>query len=264
MSDPPDYPSMQQLRDAQPPISQLPGQLGLIWPLTGPLTAILIKQGDNPPTPYCTIADNNITQYHPLANAPLTDPKISSITVTVDELNQWEDVWLDDHEHHHSPDHSPSDDFEYQSFPDWDPEQDEGEVQLVKCCGEARPRNTKVSLIVTAAPNGDGFVTLRDYLSAVHPWLVGMREDLKTAYNVTSGGEVESAMELSVCSTALDELSLETELNMSPPRGMPVTEDAEAVVYGRRTEWPSADEHQANLRRMLGDQSISIPGASVP
>ncbi|KAF3805935.1 hypothetical protein GCG54_00013609 [Colletotrichum gloeosporioides] len=31
--------------------------------------------------------------WHPFSQAALTEPKVSSMTVVVDDLNEWEDVW---------------------------------------------------------------------------------------------------------------------------------------------------------------------------
>jgi len=83
------YPSMQKLRDAQEAFQEHPGRRGLIWQLGGPLsTAILIKHGGNPPEPYCNRTGTNNDQWHALTTSSLTEPKISSITVQVSELDR--------------------------------------------------------------------------------------------------------------------------------------------------------------------------------
>jgi hypothetical protein len=61
-------------------------------------------------------------------------------------------------------------------LPDYDPEEDEeGPEHLLVCCGTQRPRSKAVSVVVRSSGE---FVTIHDYLSTVHPWLVGLREDL--------------------------------------------------------------------------------------
>jgi hypothetical protein len=256
---PPTYLSMQELRDAQGAIQELPGRLGLIWPLNGPLsTTILIKQGDNPPEPYCNRTGTSTDQWHALATSSLTEPKISSITVQVNELEMWEDDWYERHCQHSDPDSDYGPDFEWQAFPDWDPEVDEGEMQLVKCCGELRPRDKKASLTVTPASDGQGFVTLHDYLSAVHPWLMSLRTELIAGLGTMYDTPLEPDVQLSVNSNALDSLTIETELNMFPARGGPsLPPEAEPVIYGQTTEWPSEEEFYAKLTKRMADQDPS-------
>jgi hypothetical protein len=265
---PPTYPSMQELRDAQGAIQELPGRLGLIWQLNGPLsTAVLIKQGVNPPEPYCNRTGTNTDQWHALATSSLTEPKISSITVQVSELELWEDDWYERHCLHSDPDGDYGPDFEWQAFPDWDPEVDEAEMQLVKCCGELRPRNKKASLTVTPARDGQRFVTLHDYLSAVHPWLMSLRRELIAALSVMYDTSLEPDAQLSVNSTALDTLTIKTELNMFPAQsGPPLPPGAEPVIYGRRTEWPSEEEFHARMRGLMADQNadvVNVPARDV-
>ncbi|KAH7327230.1 hypothetical protein BKA65DRAFT_510201 [Rhexocercosporidium sp. MPI-PUGE-AT-0058] len=208
---PPNHPTIQELRDVQSHIQELPGKLGFIWPLDGPLdnTAILIKQGPAAPEPYYSATTS---QYHSLANSSLTEPKISSITVRATELELWEDNWLERHAQHsdpHADDNGP--DVELRAFPDWDPNVDEGEMQLVKCYGESRPRVKQASFTATPARDGQGFVTIHDYLSAVHPWLVSLRGELIAALTTLYDQPLEPEVQLSVNSTALDDLAIGTE-----------------------------------------------------
>lgn len=259
---------MQELRDAQGAIQELPGKLGLIWPLNGPLsTAVLIKQGANAPEPYGTGTGTSSDHWHALAASSLTEPKISSITVQVSELEVWEDDWYERHCQHSDPDGDYGPDFEWHAFPDWDPDVDEGEMQLVKCCGEPRPRNKKASLTVTPARDGQGFVTLHDYLSAVHPWLMGLRSELRAAMGVMYDRPLEPNEQLSVNSTALDTLTIETELNMFPVQGVsPPPPGAEPVVYGQTSGFDSEEVFNARMRRMMeaeGAQWIDGPTRDV-
>ena len=72
----------------------------------------------------------------------------------------------------------------------WNPEvnDDDGDwnkYDLTECCGQMAPRNKGVSLKVLPAEDGEGFVTLHDYLSAVHPWLMSLRGDIIGALTTT-------------------------------------------------------------------------------
>lgn len=87
-------------------------------------------------------------------------------------------------------------------------------MQLVKCCGQLRPRHLNASLTLEPAVDGEGFVTLHDYLSAVHPWLMGLRKELIAAVSLMYDTPLEPDVPLSLNSTALDALTIETELNM--------------------------------------------------
>lgn len=57
-------------------------------------------------------------------------------------------------------------------------------MQLLMCCDEIRPHGKDVKLVVKPATGGEGFVTVHDYVSALHPWLMNMREDIVKAKGV--------------------------------------------------------------------------------
>jgi hypothetical protein len=171
----------------------------------------------------------------------------------------WEDDWFERHCVHSDPDGDYGPNFEWQSFPDWDPEVDEGEMQLVKSCGELRPRNKKASLTVTPARGGQGFVTLHDYLFAVHPWLMSLRRELIAALSAMHDTSLAPDTQLRVNSAALDTLTIETELNMFPAQGgSPLPPGAEPVIYGRRTEWEPEEKFRARMRKLMADQSADV------
>ncbi|KAH8199949.1 hypothetical protein TruAng_005888 [Truncatella angustata] len=161
----------------------------LYWTLSGPLsTAIWVMEEtfyhpDFPLEPYYCPATSEMgaASWSPVSQSPLTDPKISSVTVRVDHLENWEDQWYDVHREHTEPDwdHDENDMFRWGHLLDYDPDEDEdGPEHLLKCCGEERPRKKSTSLLVEA--KGD-FVTIHDYVSAVHPWLMGLRNDILQA-----------------------------------------------------------------------------------
>lgn len=122
-------------------------------------------------------------------------------------------------------------------------------------------------MTVTSARDGQGFVTLHDYLSAVHPWLMGLRSELRAALGAMYDTPLEPNVQLSVNFTALDTLTIETELNMFPVQGgSPPPPGAEPVVYGRTTEFESEEGFNARMRRMMeaeGAEWIDVPTRDV-
>jgi hypothetical protein len=96
---------------------------------------------------------------------------VSSITVTVYLLDNWAEDWEDVHRHCAERDRE-----RVISLPD-------GTKQLDRCCGTDRP-GAGPSLTVTAGAGGDsspGFVTIHDYVTAVHPWLLAHEADIRLA-----------------------------------------------------------------------------------
>lgn len=122
--------------------------------------------------------------WHPVAQLPISEPKVSWITVRVYELEEWEDAWYEAHWGHAEG----GEGVEWASSEHNDEDEDYGmrdehtEVQLLKCCGIAWPRGKNVSLVVKPAVDGEEeFVTVHDYLTAVHPWLMGFRGEILAA-----------------------------------------------------------------------------------
>ncbi|KAH7371719.1 hypothetical protein BKA66DRAFT_514065 [Pyrenochaeta sp. MPI-SDFR-AT-0127] len=116
----------------------------------------------------------------PIAQSPLTEPKTSSVTVGVEQLDDWKDQWMELHRDHAipGPHNDESDEARFGSLSDFDSDSEEGPEHLLRCCRGDRPRKTKVSLTVNATK---GFLTVHDYVSAVHPWLLALREKILQA-----------------------------------------------------------------------------------
>ncbi|KAG4416310.1 hypothetical protein IFR04_010529 [Cadophora malorum] len=109
------------------------------------------------------------------------EPKCSSITVRVDDLERWEDNWLEYHEHSDSPEWCvPS--ARWGTNPDLIHVEDWGEgPHLLECCGTQRPLGKAVSVLVEASSEF-GFVTVHDYFSTVHPWLMSLHDEIREAH----------------------------------------------------------------------------------
>ncbi|KFY31394.1 hypothetical protein V493_01145 [Pseudogymnoascus sp. VKM F-4281 (FW-2241)] len=199
--DEPSYPSYRELQSdgvhviVSPKVTQR-----LFWPFDGVFpTCISIMK-----TPYSLdslepyfqpdTSGSSTSTWHEISQLPLTEPKISSIKVSVDDLDLWEEMWLEQHRGHTGPS------AEYVTYGDlsdderpyptemkedggW--ESDSDTEYLVRCCGEDRPLNSENAATLVVEPSADnGFVTVHDYVSAVHPWLMSLREDILTAKRV--------------------------------------------------------------------------------
>lgn len=161
----------------------------LYWALSGPITkAISIKDNahydpDFPLQPYCLQTEPSL-KWASIAQSPLTEPKISSVTVLVDPLYEWEERWMEMHARHAFPDEDHEESWvKFGTLVDFDPDSDEEEVEegkghMLRCCGGDRPRKPGVSLSVYATGE---FLTVHDYVSAVHPWLMDLREKILQA-----------------------------------------------------------------------------------
>jgi hypothetical protein len=157
--------------------------LRLYWTLNGPLASAISVMEDkfyDPDVPldsYC-LQNEPSPSWSLVAQSPLTEPKISSVTVGVEQLDDWEDEWMELHRDHATPD-SQSAEVQFGALADFDADSDEeGPEHLLRCCGADRPRKQKASLTVNAPGS---FLTVHDYVSAVHPWLMSLREKILRA-----------------------------------------------------------------------------------
>jgi PHD/YefM family antitoxin component YafN of YafNO toxin-antitoxin module len=154
----------------------------LYWTLNGPLvSAIFVMDNDyydpdTPLEPYCLHAGPE-PSWSSVAQSPLTEPKISSVTVSVEQLDDWEDQWFELHRDHAVPIRDDSND---QMSPVYESDQEEEEEtgSFLNCDCKNRPPSTKFSLVVNAT---EGFLTIHDYVSVVHPWLMSHRETILRA-----------------------------------------------------------------------------------
>lgn len=113
--------------------------------------------------------------WHEISQLPLTEPKISSIKVSVYELNLWEEMWLEQHRGHTgagaeyitygdlSDDERP---YPKEMKEDGGWQSDSDTEYLVRCCDEDRPPNSENAATLVVKPSADnGFVTVHDYIS---------------------------------------------------------------------------------------------------
>ncbi|PQE09087.1 domain containing protein [Rutstroemia sp. NJR-2017a BVV2] len=129
--------------------------------------------------------------WHEISQLSLTEPKVSSIEALAYVLYKWESDWIEWHKDHAGDEFNP----EYVTYGDLSDEdrpyaenskedgnwEDDSETKfLVKCCGQDRPLRKKGIKLLVAPSAGNRFVTVHDYISvtAVHPWLMSLREDI--------------------------------------------------------------------------------------
>lgn len=172
----------------------------LYWALTGPLsTSIFVMpepfyDPNAPLEPYVRGGSSgaDASDLHPVSPSPLTEPKIRSATVSVDVLDDWEKLWGETHDGHWD---GPDDDWEAEGsqvrfgmIPGEDPEYEgfPGQEHLRRCCGVDRPLDKAAKLVVEATGE---FLTVHDFVSAVHPWLLGLRDDILAAYGDAVAGK---------------------------------------------------------------------------
>ena len=136
------YRTYETLRAARTTVAGAPNSAKLLFmPVQGTVQSAIEVLSDpgNPDTrtPY---HDRAAGTYHPVSALPISEPKVSSITVHVSELENWEEYWLTVHEEHSEPDAPPD------AFPDakWgklsggggdeDNEDEDDDKLLLLCC----------------------------------------------------------------------------------------------------------------------------------
>ncbi|USP77806.1 hypothetical protein yc1106_05080 [Curvularia clavata] len=132
------------------------------------------------------------TPFHQISTSPATEPPVSSITVRLMELEDWESDWVDAHEPHAQHD---SGDAQWSTEP---------RTKLMRCCGQRRPYPPAPLLVQSAE---GGFVTVHDFVTQTHEWLQPLRKDILSAMEVTFG-RVYSDSQLYLALIALDNLML--------------------------------------------------------
>lgn len=185
-SQPAQYPTDQELRSSGVSPHSTLATARLIWSFSGSLeTSISVMASAynvDVLEPYFQPGAGGGSPWHTISKSSLTHPPVSAIVATVDDLEVWESDWKDFHRNHSEPDsYNESEDLQYGDLPDYDPEKDEAPPHLLVCCGTDRPRKKSGGVLVTASPSGPGFITVHDYITTVHPWLMRNRDDILDA-----------------------------------------------------------------------------------
>jgi hypothetical protein len=113
---------------------------------------------------------------HPINQLPATHPPVSSMTISIDMLEQYQSDWIEAHQPHADPE-----DFEDQNDPMCPKLDSDGCVE--RCCGQDRPGpGPRLELV---AKDGE-FVSIGLYVSIVHKWLRELDGLLRAAEGVVS------------------------------------------------------------------------------
>ena len=204
-------PSLEQRDSPSDPVNLIPETRRFRWTLNGPLeTAITVSRDvyfdpDEVPEPYYLGNDNDKekedgkeSKWHAFSQLPLTEPKVSSLRLCVDPLDHWDYHWMEKHDQHLDPDEKragnvPDDHILYGPLPREaayeDGTVDPGDEHLLVCCGQKRPlgKEAKGVVVKPTAGEGPGFVTIHDFISTVHPYLMVRRDEVLAAMSEDPG-----------------------------------------------------------------------------
>lgn len=171
-----------ELRSDRVPVIFCPdAKQRLFWPLDGvfPTSISVMKTPRSPDSlepyflPDTTGSGSGSGTWHELSQLPLTEPKISSVEVSVDYLKHWQDTWLEHHREHTggnaeyvlygdmSDDDRP---YPTEMKEDGGWESDSETEFLMRCCDDDRPLKKNAKLLVKPSAGND-FVTVHDYVS---------------------------------------------------------------------------------------------------
>ena len=242
-------PSFEALRDAREPASPSEDTRRILWLLNGPrATSIWVEEDPKNPDscePYFRQSpDGEATSWHP--DIPLTEPKVSFVTVQITDMEYMEHMehrWLKMHTGHvnlTATEDEYDNEFEYGPLSDEDSDaESDGEWEwrghyLLMCCGIGRPRRKSVSIEVKpSASSGRDFVTLHDYLTTVHPWLLGHREDILASMGMADEDPpLPTETSLVMSFSSLDWLTFYEETDWTKRLG-PLPHRAESQVLGK-------------------------------
>ncbi|EHK39365.1 hypothetical protein TRIATDRAFT_288158 [Trichoderma atroviride IMI 206040] len=196
--DEPPHPSFEELRSNEERVLFSPAAKRLYWPLEGVFpSAISVMRTSRSvvelePFFRPDTSGSGSGTWHEISSLPLTDPKVSSVEASLRDLDQWESDWLAWHRDHTASEFSA----EYITYGDLSDEErpyanepnqdgsweDDSDAEfLIRCCENDRPLRKGGLKIKVTSSAGNNFVTVHDYVSAVHPWLMGLRGDIMRA-----------------------------------------------------------------------------------
>ncbi|KAF6817711.1 hypothetical protein CMUS01_12042 [Colletotrichum musicola] len=259
------FPSFEERRKANQPVALTIEAKRIFWKLQGPLPDNVSvtrdwRNRESPREPFAHHdSEGNITRWHPVAQAPLTEPKVGSVTVSVDVLERWQDQWLERHERHAHPGDTNNvfgeldAELYEESGEEGSEDEDEG-PQLLRCCNTDRPR--RAPRLVVKPSSTEGYVTVRDHISTVHLWLLGQREDIIQADNVWDDKKPAHYERLAVSFAWPDGLHIMNEeryVSLLAPRKTVVVDTATAPLIERMRQNPPRPFNYQNLYRASSD-----------
>ncbi|KAK1767266.1 hypothetical protein QBC33DRAFT_537816 [Phialemonium atrogriseum] len=136
----------------------------LHWPLFEPITAIQVLDDPTDPSSQKRPFQNPDGTFHAIAALPITSPPVALVEVNVKEIEESYDSFIDEHLR--------SVDEEYEP---------EGGVDGAKCtcCGFQPLLRPKLMVHSSSAKGAD--ITLRDYVTQLHAWLLSLEDTILRA-----------------------------------------------------------------------------------
>jgi hypothetical protein len=182
----------------------------------------------------------------------MSDPPQPSITVKVFELDTWDHQWEEYHEHADPEDEGCV----------YGPLDDDGSGELLECCGEQRPEAPQ-SLVVDASAKE--YVTVHDYVSAAHEWLLEHFSDISSAVNIWDDGEALAGQKLVVIHANLQSLSIMDE-NIQQHVGQfgPAPDPDETRGLSEQLGRGGSDRHDESIQEQMGQWQPTPPRGSWP
>ncbi|KAG7285805.1 hypothetical protein NEMBOFW57_008099 [Staphylotrichum longicolle] len=195
----PPYRTHAALSAAKQFISANPEGLKLLfWPLNADTTAALETSGlavmaagpkhpnpDPDPDVLAPYWDAAARAWHPVSQLPISEPKVSEIEVQMRDVSGWERDWEERH---------------------WECQLEDNRLAEYVGQGKGVCHGCGVSEV-----EGGGYVTVHDYVSTVHPWLMGLRGDILGALGTSTDNDdpLPAETELMVSCRLLDKLRME-------------------------------------------------------
>ncbi|KAH7086798.1 hypothetical protein FB567DRAFT_526247 [Paraphoma chrysanthemicola] len=137
--------------------------------------------------------------FHQISMSPATDPPVSSITMTISDLEDWGWRWEDNH-----GDCGEGYDEEHQEWAEEDEANDENDHEdeerprkLMHCCDEDRPQ-APAPLVIH--PSTQEYITVHDYITQAHRYVEDLRADIVAATEEAMGTKRESPRYVSLLS----------------------------------------------------------------
>lgn len=177
-------PSFEDRASARQPVRPSQDMQRVRWrPFGGLGNCVYVAENPSDPSSPQRPYQTGPASFHPISASALTEPPISSITVTLSDFEHWEETWVEEHVPHADDDQAVWVDVQQGTEGDEDDDGgDDGDGRrLMRCCDTSRP---VVPAPVTVRSTSQPFVTIHDYVTAVHHWLQRVKGSVLEAKGV--------------------------------------------------------------------------------
>jgi hypothetical protein len=184
------FPTLDSLRASRTPVFSSMDMLRIRWKPFGPLQSTIEVADDLAAGPNSSVSPYQLTigvnpSFHEISTSPATDPPVSSITVTISDLEDWDWRWAENHEDcWEGYDNGHQEWIEEDRDENDEEDDDDPPRKLMRCCNENRPQAPQPLLV---RPIANDFITVHDYISQVHPWIENLQVDIVAATKENAG-----------------------------------------------------------------------------